>query len=91
MNKNTEKKLNDTVTALWENEKFGEGALLSAEIDAKAYDVLQNVGIGQKFLIKRVERNGKTTFFMEVLPKFEKRAAPTKGGSRKQAAASDEV
>lgn len=66
------KEFNPTVTAFWENEKFGEGAMLSAELDAKAYDVLQNLQIGQKLLIKPYSKGGKTTYFMEALPKFVK-------------------
>jgi hypothetical protein len=75
MNNKQDKKFNPTVTAVFPNEKFGEGALLSAEIDAKAYDVLQQIEIGQKLLLKpskKTTKSGETYYFMEVLPRFEK-------------------
>lgn len=66
------KKFNPTITALFENSKFGEGALLSANIDAKGYEVIQrHLEIGSKLVVRkspRLSKNGNTTYFLEVLP-----------------------
>jgi hypothetical protein len=83
-NQNKEKKTyNVTVTALWDNEKFGEGALLSAEIDDKAFEAIQTIEKGMKLLIKPRERDGKTTYFMEVLPPYAKQAVAKPGFNNK--------
>lgn len=76
------KNYNPTITALFDAPKFGmkdengngiEGtAFVSANIDAKAYDILQkHVVIGTKLLVRqspRLNKNGGRTFYMEVLP-----------------------
>lgn len=82
MKQNSEKPRNTTVTAFWENEKFGEGALLSAEIDAKSFDALQSAQIGNKFLLKPVNKNGKTTYFLEILPPYDKKPSASNGARR---------
>lgn len=78
-NTNTEKKLtkngkafNPTVTALFANDKFGEGSLLSANLDAEGFaNIQRHVQIGTKFVIKkspRLSKSGNVTYFMEILP-----------------------
>lgn len=70
-----EKKRNVTITALFNNDKFGEGSLLSAEITGEAYDnMIKNVQIGTKLLIKKMisPKTGKAVYFLEVLPQLAK-------------------
>ncbi len=66
------KAFNPTITAMFENAKFGEGALLSANIDAKGFEVVQRqLQIGSKLLIRRspkLSKNGGNTYFLEILP-----------------------
>jgi len=69
------KNYNPTVTALFENEKFGEGSLLSAPLTAEGFEALQrHGGIGVKFVVKKSKKpnkNGSSTYFMEILPPQE--------------------
>lgn len=66
------KKYNPTVTAMFRNEKFGDEALLSVDLDAKGFEAIQkHAQIGVKFLIKkaaRLNKNGGATFYLEILP-----------------------
>lgn len=66
------KKFNPTITALFENGKFGVGALLSANINAEGYEVIQrHLQIGSKLLVRkspRLSKSGGETYFLEVLP-----------------------
>lgn len=80
----TEKKksYNPTITAFFDAIKFGqkneagEGipgtAFVSANIDAKAFEVIQkHIQIGSKLLLRqatRLNKNGGRTFYLEVLP-----------------------
>lgn len=69
------KNFNPTITALFRNEKFGDGSYLSADIDAKAYDtIMKSVAIGSKLLFKKsrkVTEKGTEYGFLEVLPPRE--------------------
>lgn len=71
-NTTTKTNYNPTVTAFFENQKFGDGALLSATLDAKAFEAVQrHIQIGAKLLIrksKKENKNGGSTYFLEVLP-----------------------
>ncbi len=72
---NTTKKFNPTITAMFRNEKFGTDALLSANIDAKGFAVVQQqLQIGSKLLIRKSakpSKNGGETYFLEILPPYE--------------------
>lgn len=72
---------NVTISVMFENEKFGEGAFKSMPVDAKAFDALQEVQIGSSFVLKPGKRKdgtpvtskeGSVMYFLEVLPPFEK-------------------
>lgn len=69
-------KFNPTITALFENNKFGEGALLSTTLTDESINVIQkHVTTGAKLCIKRAKRlasNGSATYFLEVLPPIDK-------------------
>lgn len=74
----SDKKYNATLTVAFPNDKFGEGALLSAEL--KAEDIA-NVTPGSKILIKKSKKqsvNGRSYFYVEILPPFgDSKAAAT--------------
>lgn len=67
----TRKAFNPTLTALFENEKFGEGALLSVPIDNIGYENAQKYfKMGAKLLIRKAakpNKNGGATYYAEIL------------------------
>lgn len=84
-------KLNPTITAMFDNEKFGYGSKISVPIDEKGFDVVQkNLTIGSRLLFKKSKsttKEGNPVYFLEILPPYEK-AANNNGarGTRKAAA-----
>lgn len=82
-----EKKYNDTLVTMFQDDRWGVGNYLSAEIDAKAFDVIQSLGIGDKLLLKTTERtskNGNAIAFIEII---KPRNNDTKAYYNKKAAA----
>lgn len=69
----TEKKLNDTVTALfadprWGEDKEGNPNYISAAIDPAAFDILAKVQIGDRLKFKRVtSKDGKEMAYLELI------------------------
>lgn len=66
----SEKKYNDTLVTMFNDDRWGEGNYLSTEIDAKAFDVLQTIGLGDKLLFKttqRTSKNGNAIAFVEII------------------------
>lgn len=66
----SEKKYNDTLVTMFNDDRWGEGNYLSTEIDAKAFDVIQTIGLGDKLLFKttqRTSKNGNAIAFVEVI------------------------
>ena len=82
----SEKKYNDTLVTMFNDDRWGEGNYLSAEIDAKAFDVLQTIGLGDKLLFKttmRSSKNGNAIAFIEIVkPRgdIDAKYRNTKGG-----------
>lgn len=80
---------NTTVTAFWSNDKFGEGAYLSAEITAESLSAInENLVEGTKLVLRPgvrkdgtpvVAKNGGQTFFLEILPPLSR----NKSGGKK--------
>lgn len=89
----TGKAFNPTVTALFENEKFGEGSLLSAAIDANGFKTIQqHIQIGSKLVVrrsKRLSKTGNVTYFMEVLPPLVE--SGNKNTARRSTSANDDI
>jgi hypothetical protein len=74
---------NPTVTALFPDERWGTDPdgnpnFISADIDAKAFDVLAKIQIGDKLKLKRtMSKSGKEMAYLEVIandPNFKKKA-----------------
>lgn len=81
-----DKKFNPTVTAFFDSPKFAknvfgktdpDNAFLSMPLDDKAIEELQKAKKGQRLLLARSARpnkNGGATFFLEILPPYNKTA-----------------
>ena len=72
--KNTNAKLNQTITAMFEDERWGQDAegnanFISADIDAKAFDALSKIKIGDKVKFKRTvsKSTGKAMAYLEIV------------------------
>lgn len=72
--KNTETNLNETITAMFEDDRWGKDAdgnpnFISADIDAKAFDALSKIKIGDKVKFKRTvsRRTGKAMAYLEIV------------------------
>lgn len=79
------KQFNPTVTAMFDAPNFANKALkgedgaafLSAPIDEKAISALDFIEVGSKLLLKKSpkpNKNGGATYYLEVLPPFNKTA-----------------
>ena len=86
-------KYNPTITALFEDSRFGEGALKSAQINAEAFQAIQrHIQVGSSLLLRRsskLNKNGNATYFLEVLPPMEAGTRTTKGTGRATSANDD--
>lgn len=67
---NKKSKLNPTVATLFNDERWGEANYISAPIDAKSFDALSQLGMGDRILFKATDRsskNGNKLAFLEVI------------------------
>lgn len=69
-------KFNETITVMFQNEKFGEGSYLSKQVDDEILEALSKLKVGDTLLLKN---SGKTTSkgngygFLEILPPREQK------------------
>jgi len=83
-NNNGQKKaFNPTVTAMFQNAKFGDGSFLSAAIDAKGFEAIQRfMQIGSKLVLRKSKvkaSTGNDTYFLEILPPLEAGSSQSNG------------
>lgn len=74
-----QKKFNTTITAVFPNDKFGEGSLLTKSIGEEELARLAEIKLGSRLLIKKSKKkssNGSSFYFMEILPPFETKKEP---------------
>lgn len=86
------KDLNATLTALFEDSRWGEDKegnpnFISADIDAKAFDILSTIKIGDKLKFKRtVSKSGKNMAYLEVV-----KANGYNKGAKRETSKADEI
>lgn len=94
--KTTKKQYNPSVTAFFDNPKFGEKdeagngmegtAFLSVAIDGDAFTTIQkHIQIGSRLLLRKSRKAGSKAYFLEVLP------PQTAPAGRKARATEDEI
>lgn len=95
---NTKKtvKFNPTITAMFPNDKFGSGALLSAEINSKGFAEVQNhLQVGSKLVLRKSPKkteSGNDCYFLEILaPRDGGVRTGGAGGGARKASVSDDV
>lgn len=80
---------------MFENDKFGTGALLSANLNADGYEVIQrHLQIGSKLLIRKstkLSKTGGNTYFLEVLPPMDQAARGTSRAATLRTTGTDEI
>lgn len=69
-----QKKFNTTLTAVFPNDKFGEGSLWSKPVTDQELVNFSELKSGDRLLIKKSKKksaNGSSFYFVEILPPLE--------------------
>lgn len=81
--------LNQTITAMFEDERWGQDGegnpnFISADIDAKAFDALSKIKIGDKVKFKRTtSKSGKSMAYLEIVKNNGFKKATTRNEGNK--------